>query len=333
MRTLVAIDAMGGDHAPKEIVAGALLAVKETDAEVVLVGQFQAVEPFLPKGNLPTGVAFVEAEEEIEMGEDPIAAVRSKKKSSLVVAMNLVKEGKANAVISAGNTGAATAAAVLRLGRFKAVPSPAIAVPIPVLNSHSQILVDAGAILDPSPERLVQTAIMGCEYSRSRWGLSEPRVGLLSLGSEEGKGDELRKKTYPLLKAALPSFVGNVEGSDLMKSDRVDVIVTDGFTGNVALKSLESALRSLAKMVFGVFETNDETRAAGQVILPHLLKATETCDPDFTGGALLLGVKGVTIISHGSSSARAIVSAVQVAHECVQSDVVGHMQMAVANAG
>lgn len=332
MRPLIAVDAMGGDHAPTEIVAGALLAVKELDTNVLLVGRDDVVEPLLPSGNLPTGVEFFAAKEEIEMGEDPIAAVRNKKDSSIVQAMNAVKDGRASAVVSAGNTGAVTTAAVLRLGRFKGVPSPAIAVPIPVAGSHSQILVDAGAVLDPAPERLVQYALMACEYVRARWGVDKPRVGLLSVGSEKGKGDELRRNTYPLLEKALPSFVGNVEGSDFMKSDRVDVIITDGFTGNIALKSLEGALRSLAKMVFSVIDINEETRAAGEVLLPHFLQAASLYDPDVTGGALLLGIKGVTVISHGSSSARAIVSSIAVAAECAQRNVVDHMKEAVTDA-
>ncbi len=331
-RVVVAVDAMGGDRAPSEIVAGAAQAVVELDVGVLLVGRESDVVPLLPSGEMPHGLELLDAADVIAMDDEPLSAVRKQKDSSIVRAVEAVKEGRAAAVVSAGNTGAVTTAAVLRLGRFKGVPSPAIAVPIPVAGQHPQVLVDAGAVVDPAPERLAQYAAMASEYARARWGLAEPRIGLLSNGEEAGKGDELRKAAYPLLEK-IPGFVGNVEGRDFMHADTVDVIVTDGFTGNVALKSLEGALRALSGLVFGVLGATDEARRASEVIMPELLRLAESYDPDVTGGAALLGVKGMTVISHGASSARAIVNAVAVAADCARANVVERMREAVTDAG
>jgi len=326
----VAVDAMGGDRAPGEIVAGALRAVDELGIRVLLVGREEEVVPLLPSP-APPGVSVIDARDVIAMDDEPAGAVRKKKDSSLVRCAQAVRDGVADAMVSAGNTGAAMAAALLRMGRVKGVARPAIAVPIPVPGHRPQLLVDAGATTDAAPEWLVQFALMGREYARVRLGVDEPSVGLLSIGEEAGKGDELRKLAYPLL-AAVPGFVGNVEGRDLMHPDTVDVLVTDGFTGNVALKSLESALRSFASLVFRVLDSSPEAKAAAEVVLPMLLEAAEAYDPDFTGGAVLLGVSGVCVISHGSSSATAIVKALGVAADCVAAGVPERVREAVASA-
>lgn len=332
MSSTIAIDAMGGDNAPHEIVAGALRASEELGTRVLLVGREEDIVAQLPDGRVPDGVDVIDAREVIAMGDDPIGSVRRRKDSSLVRCAEAVRDGKADAMISAGNTGAATAAAVLRLGRFKGVPSPAITVPIPVPGSHPQLMVDAGAVVDPAPERLVQHALMASAYAGARYSIDEPRIGLLSNGEEPGKGDALRKAAYPLLEE-IPGFVGNVEGRDFMRADRVDVIVTDGFTGNIALKCLEGALKSLASLVFQVLDATPEAREAGKVLLPGLLEAAELYDPDVTGGAVLMGIKGLCIISHGSSSARAIAAAARVAEDSVRLGVVERMREAVADAG
>jgi glycerol-3-phosphate acyltransferase PlsX len=332
MTQVVALDAMGGDRAPGEIVAGALQAVEDLDVRVLLVGRADELRPLLPGGRTGDRVELVDAADVIAMDDEPLASVRKQKDSSIVRAVETVREGRADAVVSAGNTGAVTTAAVLRLGRFKGVPSPAIAVPLPVPGQHPQLLVDAGAVVDPAPERLVQYALMGREYARTLWDLEAPRVGLLSNGEEAGKGDDLRKRAYPLL-GAVDGFVGNVEGSDFMHLDTVDVVVTDGFTGNVALKSLEAALRSLAKIVFSVLDATPEAREAAKVVLPGLLEAAAAYDPDVTGGAALLGVKGITVISHGASSARAIRNAIDVAADCARRGVLERMREAVTDAG
>ncbi len=327
----VAVDAMGGDRAPGEIVAGALRGVEELGIRVLLVGREEEVVPLLPSPT-PPGVSVLDARDVIAMDDEPAGAVRKKKDSSLVRCAQAVRDGLADAMVSAGNTGAAMASALLRMGRVKGVSRPAIAVLLPVPGHGHQMLLDAGATTDVSPEWLVQFALMGREYARMRLGVDEPSIGLLSIGEEPGKGDELRKQAYPLL-SAVPGFVGNVEGRDFMHADSVDVVVTDGFTGNVALKSLEGASRALASLVFRVFESSPEAKAAGDVLMPALLAAAEAYDPDLTGGAVLLGVDGVCVVSHGASSATAIVKALGVAVDCVAADVPERVREAIARAG
>jgi glycerol-3-phosphate acyltransferase PlsX len=326
---VIAIDAMGGDRAPDEIVAGALQAVDACDVDVVLVGQPAAITPLLPGGNVPPRVAILDAPEVIAMHDDPASAVRTKKNSSIVRAAEAVRGETASAMVGAGNTGATMAAALLRFGRIKGVHRPAIALPIPVIGEERvQFLVDGGATVDPEPEWLVEWAEQGRAYARVRLGVDEPTIALLSNGEEAGKGDELRKRASELF-ADVKGFVGNVEGRDLM-TRCADVIVTDGFTGNVALKALEGAMLGLAGLVFGVVDTPDAPwSASADALKLSLLGAAAPLLPDNTGGALLLGVQGVCIISHGSSSAAAIVNAVRVARECVVSDVVGELREAV----
>ena len=326
----VAVDAMGGDRAPGEIVAGALEAATTLGVHILLHGRVEELRPLLPDP-VPELVTLVDTRDVIAMDDEPLAAVRKQKDSSIVVCARAVRDGAADAMVSAGNTGAVTAAAVLRMKRLRGVPSPAIAVPIPVPGHHPQVLVDAGAVVDASPERLLLYAQMGGAYARARYGLESPTLGLLSNGEEPGKGDDLRRQANELLRR-VPGFVGNVEGSDFMHPGRADVIVTDGFTGNVALKSMEGALRSLAAVVFGALDATPETCEAATVITPRLLEAAEAYDPEVTGGAVLLGVDGVCVISHGNSSARAVVSAVQLAADCVRAGAVRRMQEAVANA-
>jgi glycerol-3-phosphate acyltransferase PlsX len=257
--------------------------------------------------------------------------VRTKKDSSIVISAELVRDGKADAMVSAGNTGAAMAAALLRMGRIRGVARPAIAVPVPVPGRVPQILVDGGATVDCTAEWLRQFAILGREYARWRMGVDEPRIGLLSNGEEAGKGDDLRKSVYPLLES-MPGFIGNVEGRDFMH-DTVDVIVTDGFTGNVALKTIEGAIRGTARLVFDALSSTPEVKQAAEAVMPALLSAADTLDPDTEGGCLLLGIGGVCIISHGSSNARAIESATRRAVDCVESHVVERVKEAIARAG
>jgi glycerol-3-phosphate acyltransferase PlsX len=324
----VAVDAMGGDNAPGEIVAGALQAAEALGVRVIVVGPEDVIGPLLPGDS--AGVELVGATEVIEM-HDAAAAVRTKKDSSIVVSAELVRDGKADAMVSAGNTGATMAAALLRMGRIRGVARPAIAVPIPVPGRHPQILVDGGATVDCTAEWLLQFAIMGREYARIRLGVDEPRVGLLSNGEEAGKGDDLRKTAFPMLEA-IPGFIGNVEGRDFMHPT-VDVIVTDGFTGNVALKTVEGAIRGTAALVFSTLESTPEVKAAAAAIMPALLRAADELNPDSIGGCTLLGVDGVCVISHGSSNALAMRNSVARAVECVEAGVVGRLKEAVAHAG
>ncbi len=323
MTPVIALDAMGGDRAPAEIVAGGVRAAAELDVEILLVGRPDAIAAHLPGGELPEHVSVLEASEVIAMDDEPAAAVRTKKDSSLVRGARAVRDGRAAALVGAGNTGATMAAALLGFGRIRGVHRPAIAVPLPMFGAgRAQLLIDGGATVDPQPEWLVEWAMLGREYARVRLGVDEPTVALLSNGEEPGKGDALRKAAWPLL-AEVKGWVGNVEGRDLLRAS-ADVIVTDGFTGNVALKTVEGALAGLAGMVFGVLDEPAWASVADALKL-RMLEAAAPLLPDNTGGALLLGVDGVCIISHGASSATAIVNAVRVARDCVAANVVDRL--------
>jgi glycerol-3-phosphate acyltransferase PlsX len=325
----IALDAMGGDKAPDEIVAGAHRAVAELGVPVALVGPPEVLGP------LAGDLEIIPASEVIPMSADPGSSVRRMKDSSLVRAAEAVRDGRASAMISAGNTGATMASALLRMGRIKGVSRPAIATPIPVPGHGPTVLLDAGANAECQPEWLLQFAQMGAVFARDRYGIEQPRVGLLSIGEEASKGTSLVKDTHALLSAsdALTAagavFVGNVEGRDVMTPD-VDVVVTDGFTGNVVLKTLEGGMRTLVAAILGAFGTSPETQAAGDVLLPALLPLYATLDPDNTGGAMLLGVDGLCLISHGSSSATAVVNAVRVAKELHDHGIVERLRAAVA---
>jgi phosphate acyltransferase len=321
----IAIDAMGGDHAPGAIVEGAQRAAAELGVPVILIGRPADVDPL--RGDLEV----VAASQVIGMDADPGSSVRTMKDSSLVRAAEAVRDGRASAMVSAGNTGATMAAALLRMGRIKGVARPAIATPIPVPGSTPTVLLDAGANAECQPPWLVQFAQMGAVFARERYGIDEPRVGLLSIGEEATKGNPLVKETHGLLTThtalaqAGARFVGNVEGRDIMTAD-IDVVVTDGFTGNVALKTLEGGMRSL---VGAVLEGLSATAVADEA-LGALMPLYGTLDPDNTGGAMLLGVGGVCIISHGSSSATAIVNATRVAGEMVEAGIVDRLRAVVA---
>jgi phosphate acyltransferase len=320
----VALDAMGGDRAPGEIVAGARQAADEFGVAVVLVGPPELMGD-------PMRLPVVACTEVIGMDEDGALAVRRKKDASLVRAAELVRDGEACATVSAGNTGAAMASALLRLKRLSGISRPCIAATVPRPGSTPVVLCDAGANAECSVEMLVQFAQMGAAFATSRFGVAEPTVGLLSIGEEPTKGTPLVKETHERL--ADPSsgvrFFGNVEGRDLLGAP-VDVVVTDGFTGNVALKTLEGALRFLFSTILEVIGTNAQTKAAGDVLLAHLLPVAADLDPDTYGGAMLLGVDGVSVISHGSSSATAIKNALRAARDLAEGGVVDALRTATA---
>ena len=318
----IAVDAMGGDRAPSEIVTGARQAA-EQGIPVVLVGRSADLGD-------TGGIEVIEASEVIGMEDDPASSVRRKKDSSLVRAAEAVRDGRASAMVSAGNTGATMASALFRMGRIKGVSRPAIATPIPVPGHTPTVLLDSGANAEVQADWLVQFAQMGSVFFRQRFGVAEPRVGLLSIGEEPGKGDTLRKEAFELLTSAPGiAFVGNVEGRDMM-STAVDVVVTDGFTGNVVLKTLEGGVKAIVKALLASFAAKPEYKDAADTLMPALLDLYSVLDPETYGGAMLLGVDGVCIISHGSSSARAIVNAVRVGHDMVEGGLVGHLAAAVA---
>jgi glycerol-3-phosphate acyltransferase PlsX len=263
------------------------------------------------------------------MDDDPAASVRRKKDSSLVRAAELVRDAKACAMVSAGNTGATMASALLRMGRLPGVVRPCIATPIPNPGRQPMVMVDAGANSECTPEMLVQFAQMASTFATAHFGVANPTVGLLSIGEESTKGTPLVKETHALL-AALPglNFTGNVEGRDLVPSP-VDVVVTDGFTGNVALKTLEGALKFIFKAILDVVDTNEETRAAGAVLFEYLLPLASQLTPENQGGAMLLGLDGICVISHGSSNALAIKNALRVASEMDAAGVVEKLRLTI----
>ncbi len=323
----IAVDAMGGDNAPSAIIAGARRAVDERGIPVVLVGR---PEELGDVGDIPV----IEASEVIAMDADPGASVRNMKDSSLVRAAEAVRDGQASAMVSAGNTGATMASALLRTGRIKGVSRPAIATAIPGPTGTPTVLLDAGANAECKAEWLVQFAQMGAVFARARFDVEKPRVGLLSIGEEAGKGSPLVKEAWGLLDevdwaAHGAEFVGNVEGRDLM-GEEADVVVTDGFTGNVALKTLEGCAKNIISALLEAFESTPEAKAASEQLLPALLPLYQRFNADTYGGAMLLGTKGPCIISHGSSGDEAMVNAISVAAEMVQGDLVGKLAEAVS---
>jgi phosphate acyltransferase len=323
----VAIDAMGGDHAPTQILEGARQAA-ELGIPIVLVGRSADLGDTF-------GLPVIEASQVIAMDDDPAKGVRTMKDSSLVRAAEAVRDGKASAFLSAGNTGATMASALLRMGRIKGVIRPAIATPIPVFGSTPTVLLDAGANAECTVEYLVQFAQMGSAYAKARFGIENPRVGLLSIGEEDGKGNTLAKEANEAFRAGAAgpgvNFLGNVEGRDIMSPD-VDVVVTDGFTGNVVLKTLEGGMKFFAGKVFEALVSTPEAKEAAKILLPQLMPLAEALDPNTYGGAMLLGVDGVCIISHGSSNATAILNASKVARDMVEVDLVGALRASIQSA-
>ncbi len=323
----IAIDAMGGDRGPAEIVAAARRATDELGVPVVLVGDPAVLGD-------AQGLEVIPASEVIAMGDDVATAVRRKKDASVVRAAEAVRDGKASAMLSAGNTGAAMGSALLRMGRLPGVSRPAIATPLPVPGSTPTVLLDAGANAECQPEWLVQFAQMGAAFATGRYGIEHPRVGLLSIGEEPTKGTSVVKEANAMLQSpecwtgSGGRFIGNVEGRDLL-TDRVDVVVTDGFTGNVVLKTLEGAMVFMRDSVFGIMTSTPEAVQASEVLLPMLVPLAKEMDPDSYGGALLLGVDGVCIISHGSSTADAVVNAVGVASDMVRGGLVDRLRQSV----
>ena len=330
----IAVDAMGGDFAPKEIVRGAVDAAKKYDCEIVLIGDEEQIRAEL-HGADPAAlhISIVHASEVIGMNEHPAEAVRSKKDSSVVVATRLVKEGSCDAVFSAGSTGAAVAAAQLILHRIRGVGRPSIATPMPTPDGVT-LMLDSGANVDSKPEHLVQSAVMGSLYAQHVFGIEHPRVGLLNIGEEETKGNEQAKETYPMLKAE-PNirFCGNAEGRDVPKGN-FDVVICDGFVGNVVLKFAEG----LAKTILGLIR--EEIRGAGLMatlgallLMPTLRRLGKRLDVREYGGAPLLGVNGYCVIGHGSSDAKSVASAIGVTVDYVNGRVLDQIRDALAKEG
>ena len=311
---LVALDAMGGDHAPAAIVAGALLARKELGIEVALVGDRQIVEAELTRdGPAPSGIELVHASEAVGMDEHPAQAVRSKRDASINVAMDLVKRGVAGACVSAGNTGAVMASALMTLGRIPGIERPALGTIAPFTETGILVL-DVGANADVKPNYMVQFAQMGSVYAERVMGIHNPRVGLLNIGSEDTKGSELAQEVFGRLRNAGVNFIGNVEGGDVHRGV-ADVVVTDGFTGNVAVKVTEGVADFIFRELRTAIYSKLQYKLAASIMRPALLAMRERMDPGTYGGVPLLGVNGVVTIAHGNSDARAIRNALRFASE------------------
>jgi glycerol-3-phosphate acyltransferase PlsX len=309
----IAVDAMGGDHAPAEIVRGALRAVAEHGIAVTLVGRREVVEQELRAAGTatPDGINIVDAREVIEMNEHPANAVRGKRDSSLVMSCALVADGRARAVVSAGNSGAMLAAALFTIKRTPGIARPAIGASFPSEAGQTFIL-DVGANTDCKPEWLAQFALMGDVYARTMLGIPRPRVALLSNGEEAEKGSELVQAARPLI-ATLPiQFVGNVEGKDIFRGG-CDVVVTDGFTGNVVLKVAEGIGEFLFASIAREARKSVGGKVGGALLKPRLRPLRDRIDYRKTGGALLLGVSGEVVIAHGRSDAEATMNAIRVA--------------------
>lgn len=321
----IVLDAMGGDHAPAAPVAGAILAIKDyPEVHIILVGKEEKIQAELDKFDyLQEQITVVNATEIIDMDDAPASAIRKKKDSSIVVAASLVKKGEGDAFISAGNTGACMSAGLLKIGRIKGISRPAIATVIPNVKDATVVL-DSGANVDVGSLELEQFALMGKIFAEKVLKKTNPKVGLLNIGEEEHKGNQQTHEAFPHIQKSLKNFIGNVEGRDIFNG-QVDVVVCDGFVGNIVLKTTEG----LAKTIFTILKEEINRRKIsklGALLMKPALKALKK-KLDYTeyGGAPLLGVKGVTIISHGSSNAWAFRNAIRIACESVESNLVNEI--------
>jgi glycerol-3-phosphate acyltransferase PlsX len=313
--TRIAVDAMGGDRGPDEIVAGAVEAATSGGLTPVLFG---------PSGLDTHGLELREAPDVIEMDEKPAEAVRAKPNSSLVAAVRAVAQGDADAVVSAGNTGAMLAAGLLELRRLPGVLRPAIAVPIPAKKGPS-VLLDAGANADARPEHLLQFATMGAVFAEEILDVARPAVRLLSIGEEAEKGNQLTLEAHALLADSDLNFQGNTEGRDIL-AGAADVVVTDGFTGNVLLKALEGTIRTLLESLREEITATSTGKLGGLLIRPAARRLRHRLDPDTYGGAYLLGLRGLAVIAHGNSSRTAIANAIRLAAHGVDNRVVDRLE-------
>lgn len=322
----IAVDVMGGDHGPAVVLRGAYQALQnDPDLHLLLVGPADEAEPFAAAHDRARAVVATEV---IEMGEHPAGAVRAKKDSSIVVGCRLVKEGEAAGFFSAGSTGACLAAATLVVGRVKGVKRPALGQILPAY-ARPTLLIDVGANADCKPEYLVQFAQMGAAYMTALMGVESPRVGLLNIGSEETKGDAFAQEAYQLLSRQVPQFAGNCEGGNLMAGD-FDVVVTDGFTGNVCLKTIEGTAKTLMKYVKDGLMSSALSKVGALLVKGSLADLKTKLSPDTYGGAPLLGVKGAVIVGHGSSNETAVANGIAVAASTARADVAGVIGRLVA---
>lgn len=316
----IAVDGMGGDNAPKEIIEGVFKALEEFgDLSIQLYGHEEQMKPFL-KGH--DRLTVIHCEEIIEATDDPVRAVRRKKDSSMVQMAQAVKEGRADACVSAGNTGALMSAGLFVVGRIDGVDRPALAPTLPTIDGKGFVMLDMGANAEAKPEHLVQYAVMGSIYAEKVRGIQNPTVGLLNIGTEEKKGNDLTKAAFPLLKEAPINFIGNVESRDLLNGT-ADVVVTDGFTGNMVLKTIEGTAMNVFAMIKDVFMTSAKTKVAAFLVKDEVRGLKGLLDYSEYGGAGLFGLKAPVIKAHGSSNANAMFNAIRQTRTMVEFDVTG----------
>ncbi|MBR3119417.1 MULTISPECIES: phosphate acyltransferase PlsX [Oceanobacillus] len=322
----LAIDAMGGDNAPKEVVLGAMDAISEIkNLNITLYGDEKQIKPFLTNDK---NIEIVHTDEVITSDDEPVRAVRRKKNSSLVLMAKAVKDGYADACISAGNTGALMSAGLFVVGRIPGIDRPALSPTLPTVDGKGFLMLDVGANVDAKPDHLVQYAIMGSIYSEKVRQIQNPTVGLLNVGTEDGKGNDLTKKTFELLEKAPINFIGNVEARDIL-NHAADVVVTDGFSGNVALKTIEGTAQTIFTLLKETFMASAKTKIAAALAKNDLRGLKDKLDYSEYGGAGLFGLAAPVIKAHGSSNSRAILSAIKQASYMVENDVTNTIKTTV----
>lgn len=317
---IIAVDGMGGDNAPKEIIEGVYKALAEfNDLSIQLYGNQEQMQPYLKDHER---LSVIHCDETIEATDDPVRAVRRKKGASMVQMAQAVKDGHADACVSAGNTGALMAAGLFVVGRIEGVDRPALAPTLPTIDGKGFVMLDMGANAEARPEHLVQYAVMGSIYAEKVRGIQNPTVGLLNIGTEEKKGNDLTKAAFPLLKEAPVNFIGNVESRDLLNGV-ADVVVTDGFTGNMVLKTIEGTAMNVFSMIKEVFMSSVKTKVAALLVKNDLSSLKGMLDYSEYGGAGLFGLKAPVIKAHGSSNANALFNAIRQTRTMVEYDVTG----------
>ncbi len=323
----IAIDAMGGDFAPDITVQGSLTALREfSDLEVFLVGQAERIHPLLKDAqDVMPRVTVIDARQVIENTESPVLGIRQKTDSSLVRAYGLVREGRAQALVSAGSTGAVMAGGMFRLGRIEGIDRPALAALLPTVGKNPVLLVDVGANVDCQPEWLVQFAKMGSAYMRRVMNVETPRVALLSVGEEDEKGNQQTKAAFPLMKASGINFIGNLEARGVPMGE-TDVIVADGFAGNILLKSMEGISKAIFSLMKQSLMENKRSKLGAALVKPALSRMKKSLDPDEVGGAPLLGVTGAVVKAHGNSTAHAYFCAIRQARRMLEGGIVQIIQ-------
>ncbi|WP_413380062.1 phosphate acyltransferase PlsX [Alkalihalobacillus sp. 1P02AB] len=315
----IALDVMGGDNAPKAQVEAAQRAVKELkDLEITLVGNEEEIKKYLTDS---TGITIFHTTEKIVDTDQPTTAVRRKKDASMVLAVREVKEGRADACISSGNTGALMTAGLLHIGRISGIERPALAPMLPTIDGRGFLLLDVGANMDAKPNQLLQYAIMGETYMSMVRKVNQPKVGLVNVGTEDGKGNELMKESFTLMKEAPINFIGNIEARDLLEG-KVDVAVCDGFSGNLVLKSIEGTASALFSILKKEFMSSFKNKIGAGILKPSFKEIKKQLDYSEYGGAALFGLKAPVIKAHGSSDANAIFNAIRQAYEMVEKQVV-----------